>query len=135
MTDVFYDVRDELAVTSHKVYEIIIEVHEIKEWINTDWSTLTFIYVCILKGIRLLVQQLDSPTVFYAIWKLFARPTTIAGEGLQILTNARHSWLLRGKGLISEATFTCHTNCDTGLPFIMAISEDPWHSHLLPNGW
>ena len=23
MTDVFYDVRDELAVTSHKVYEIM----------------------------------------------------------------------------------------------------------------
>ena len=26
----------------------------------------------------------------------------------------------------------CHTYYDTGHPFIMVISEDPWHSHLLP---
>ena len=54
--------------------------------------------------------------------------TTIAGERLQILTYARHSWPLS-----SEGSFTCHTYCDTGLPFIMIISEDPWHSHLLPS--
>ena len=53
-----------------------------------------------------------------------------AGEGLQILTYARHSWPLS-----SEGSFTCHTYCDTGLPFIMVISEDPWHSHLLPSAW
>ena len=55
---------------------------------------------------------------------------TIAGEGLQILTYARHSWPLSSKG-----SLTCHTYCDTGLPFIMVISEDPWHSHLLPSVW
>ena len=54
----------------------------------------------------------------------------IAGEGLQILTYARHSWPLS-----SEGSLTCHTYCDTGLPFIMVISEDPWHSHLLPSVW
>ena len=37
--------------------------------------------------------------------------------------------------LSSEGSLTCHTHCDTGLPFIMAISEDPWHSHLLPSVW
>ena len=26
----------------------------------------------------------------------------------------------------------CHTHCDTGL---LVISEDPWHSHLLPSVW
>ena len=82
------DVRDELAVTSHKVYEIIIEKHEIKEWINADWSTLTFIYVCILKGIRMLVQRLDSPTIFHAIWKwcvcLFDRPTRMETSPLPV---------------------------------------------------
>ena len=31
-----------------------------------------------------------------------------------------------------ESSFTCHTYCDTGPPFIMVISEDSWHSHLLP---
>ena len=56
---------------------------------------------------------------------------TVAGEGLQILTYARHSWL----PLSSEGSLTCHTHCDTGLPFIMVISEDPWHSHLLPSVW
>ena len=54
----------------------------------------------------------------------------IAGEGLQILTYARHS-----RSLSSEGSLTCHTYCNTGLPFIMVISEDPLHSHLLPSVW
>ena len=49
---------------------------------------------------------------------------------LQILTYARHSWPMS-----SEGSLTCHTHCDTGLSFIMVISEDPWHSHLLPSVW
>ena len=49
---------------------------------------------------------------------------TIAGEGLQILTCARHSWQLS-----CEGSLACHTYCDTGHPFIMVISEDPSHSH------
>ena len=36
------------------------------------------------------------------------------------LTYARHSWPLS-----SEGSLTCHTY----LPFIMVISENPWHSH------
>ena len=43
---------------------------------------------------------------------------------------ARHSWPLS-----SEGSLTCHTYYDTGLPFIMVISEDPWHSHLMPSVW
>ena len=38
----------------------------------------------------------------------------IAGEVLQILTYARHSWPLS-----SEGSLACHTYCDTGHPFIM----------------
>ena len=56
--------------------------------------------------------------------------TSPAGEGLQIFTFDRHSWPLS-----SEGSLTCHTYCDTGHPFIMVISEDPWHSHLLPSVW
>ena len=52
---------------------------------------------------------------------------TITGEGLQILTHARHSWPLS-----SEDSLACHTYCDTGHPFIMVISENPSCSHLLP---
>ena len=55
---------------------------------------------------------------------------TIAGQGLQVLTSARHSWPLSREG-----SLTCHNCCDTGLPFIMVISEDPWHSHMLPSVW
>ena len=38
-------------------------------------------------------------------------------------------------GHCSKGSLTCHTYCDTGLPFIMFISEDPWHSHLFPSVW
>ena len=37
--------------------------------------------------------------------------------------------------LSSEGSLTCHTYCDTGLPFMMVIPEDPWYSHLLPSVW
>ena len=39
----------------------------------------------------------------------------IAGEGLQILTYARHLWPLS-----SEDSLSCFTKCDTGHPFIMS---------------
>ena len=53
---------------------------------------------------------------------------TIAGEGLQILIYARHSWPLS-----SEGSLACHIYCDTGHLFIIVISEDPRHSYLLPS--
>ena len=34
-----------------------------------------------------------------------------------------------------EVFFVCHTYSNTEHPFIMVISEDPWHSHLLPGIW
>ena len=46
-----------------------------------------------------------------------------------ILTNARH-W----RPLSNECSLAWHTYCDTGHPFIV-VSEDPWHSHLLPSVW
>ena len=49
---------------------------------------------------------------------------------MQILTYARHLWPLS-----SEGSILCYTYCDTGHPFIMVISEDQWHSHLLPSVW
>ena len=55
---------------------------------------------------------------------------TITGEGLQILTYARHLWPSS-----SEGSLPCHTLYDKGHPFIMVISEDPSHSHLLLIVW
>ena len=48
----------------------------------------------------------------------------------QILIFARHSW-----SLSSEGSLASHTSYDTGHPFIMFISEDPWYSHQLPSVW
>ena len=31
--------------------------------------------------------------------------------------------------------FSVHIYCDTEHPFIMVISKDPWHSHLLSSMW
>ena len=55
------------------------------------------------------------------------RDVTSAGEGLQIFTYARHSW-----SLSSEGSLAYHTYGDTGHSFVMVISENPWHLHLLP---
>ena len=60
-----------------------------------------------------------SPSLEYSlIWR-----GPIAGDRLQILTYARHSWPLSSGG-----SFACHTYCDTEHPYIMVISENPWHS-------
>ena len=45
-----------------------------------------------------------------------------------ILACARHVWQLS-----SEGSLACHTYCGKGHPFIMVISDDPWHSHLMPS--
>ena len=50
------------------------------------------------------------------------------GEGLQVLIHARHSLPLSSQGSLA-----CHTYCDTDHPFIIFISEDSWHYHLLPS--
>ena len=54
----------------------------------------------------------------------------IAGEGMQIFTYARHLWPLS-----SEDSLSYHSYCETGHPFILVISEDQWHSHLMPTAW
>ena len=49
--------------------------------------------------------------LFVCLFRIFLSfgYVTIAGEGLQILTFARHLWVL-----ISEDSLVCHTFCDTG---------------------
>ena len=48
------------------------------------------------------------------------RNFTISGEGLYDLTYNGHSWPLN-----SERSIACHTNCETGHPFIMVIIWGP----------
>ena len=50
--------------------------------------------------------------LFVCLFRIFLSfgYVTIAGEGLQILTFARHSWLLS-----SEGSLACHTYCDASV--------------------
>ena len=51
-------------------------------------------------------------------------------KGFKFFYLTRHSWPLS-----SEGSLLCHTYCDMGHPFVMIISEEQWHSHLLPSVW
>ena len=72
------------------------------------------------------------------IWSLYSHSrifhsygnVTNTGEGLQILTYDQHICPLSREGSLS-----CYTYCDMDQPFIMVISEDTLHSHLLPSVW
>ena len=76
------------------------------------------LFVCLFGGFL-------STREFSLIWR---RPHCL--WELRILNYARHSWPSSREGSLA-----CHTYCDMEHPFIMAISEDPWHSRLLPSIW
>ena len=67
--------------------------------------------------------RLSHSKIFHSIGDV-----TIVGEGLQILTYARHLWQLSSKGSLA-----CHTFCDTGHLIIMVKSEDPSQLRLMPS--
>ena len=56
------------------------------------------------------------------------RDVTITGDGLQILS---YAW--QSRPLSIEGSLASQTCSDTGYPFLIVISEDPWHAHLLPS--
>ena len=56
--------------------------------------------------------------------------STLPVKGWKFCFCAQHSLPLSNEGCLA-----CHTYCNTGHPFIIAISEDPWHLHLLPSIW
>ena len=78
-------------------------------------KSVTFFFKMHLKN---LVVYLFGVFLHYRIFHSFG-DVTITGEGLQILTYARHSW-----SLSSEGSLTCHTYCDTVQTFIMVMSDD-----------
>ena len=82
------------------------------------------LYICLFVCL-FVCCFLSSSRIFHSYTDV-----TITGEGLQIFSFARHSWPLS-----SEGSIACLTYCDTGHSFLMVISEDPWHSHLLPSVW
>ena len=85
----------------------------------------------------IFLQQLLSAINIRIIWLLSSHSRTFHSYGDITITSAakfnlyaRQSWSLR-----SESSLACHTYCDAGHPFMMVISEDPWHSRLLPSVW
>ena len=105
-----------------------LQTHRCKQFWNTLVSkthpkdTLGFSKLCML-GLLFVLGFSSLSKIFHSYGDVI-----IAGEGLQILTYARHSWPLS-----SEGSLAYHTYCDTGHPFKMVISEDPWHSNLQPS--
>ena len=65
-------------------------------------------------------------------WEFFTHIETppVLVKGFKFLTYSQHLWPLS-----SDSSLTCYIYYDTGHLFIIIISEDPWHSHLLPNFW
>ena len=61
-----------------------------------------------------------STTFHYCIWRC-----RHYRWGALNLTFARHSWPLSSEGFIAW-----HSECDTGHPFIIVISEDPLYSRI-----
>ena len=80
-----------------------------------DWSIFLGLFVWVLRPTQEFFTHMETTSLLVK---------------LQIFTYNRHSWSLRREG-----SFTCHTYCDTRHPFMMVISEDTWHSHLLPSVW
>ena len=112
-------------------------------WLRKYTRTWNICHVAtILKGnrnrvVEILLQLENKYTYSFVCLFVVFRPTrefftrvTITCEGLQIMTNARISWPFS-----SEGSLACHTYSDTGQSFIMVISDDPWHSHLLQSVW
>ena len=86
--------------------------HVTFKWLK-DHVIIVCLFVCLS---ACLLRGFSSHSRNFHSYRVF----TNAGERLQILTYALHSWPLS-----SEGSFACHTYCDTVHLFIMVISENP----------
>ena len=80
------------------------------------------------EGLKMLVSSHLTQTFECLQVNSFGEMEWCTGEEQR--TFAQHSW-----SVSNEGSLTCHTYCHSSNPFIMVISEDPWHSHLLLNVW
>ena len=75
-----------------------------------DTATCTWLVVGLLDGVYRPTRE------FFTHMETSPLPV----KRCKFLTYARHLWPLSNEG-----SLMCHIHCDTGLPFIMVISEDP----------
>ena len=81
-----------------------------------------FVYIaCLIVCFRFFVP-LEN---FSLIWKRHHYRWWTTNFDLYLPLMAIENWWL----------FMYHTCCDTGQPFFIVISDDPWHSRLLPSVW
>ena len=94
---------------------------------NNDQRDL--VHSLVHRHLCLKVCQCDCFVLFSRKCSTHSRIFHSFGGDLPVanLTHARHLWPLSSKG-----SLVCHTNCDTGQPFIMAISET---SRPMPSVW
>ena len=64
---------------------------------------------------------------------LMTSPLMVKGCKFRLMLGTHGHWAVRVLWLSSEGSLMCHTYCDTGQPFLMVISKDPWNSYLLPS--
>ena len=86
------------------------KIRDLRVYIGSIDEKSAFVYTCFL--------GFDETLILFENFSLIG-DVTITGEGLHILTYARHS-----SPLSSESSLACHTYCDTGHPFIIIITRE-----------
>ena len=119
-----YQVKFKYLEYTKAVYSGILYISIFLEMISVDEINYRclFVFVCLYGGF--------SPSREY-FTQLETSPLTMRGNKFWPIYT-RNSWPLI---ISSDGSFTCQTYCDTGQPFIGVVSEDPWHSYLLPSVW
>ena len=98
--------------------------NEIRNFKKNSLKIVYLLHFCCLLvwyDFCLFVLSLSSHSSFSFIWRRHYCQWRAAKFDLCSALMAIEQW----------GFFKCHTICDTGLPFIMVISEDQWDSNLL----
>ena len=85
--------------------------------------------ICFSENIAKMLVYADPEWQTYT-WSVIIYTVHESLHLLKLLTYARYFWPFN-----SEGSLACHVYCDTEHPFLMVLSEDPWHSHPLPSVW
>ena len=85
------------------------ELHQLintQRFLNVKHLTMCLLFVWGFRPTREFITHMEKSTLMVKGCKFWPMPLSSGGSS------------------------TWHTHCDTGHPFIMVISEDPWQSHL-----
>ena len=79
-----------------------------------------------LQNLHHCINLAETVVVIFLFFTMYLSVFMIRYD--MIFQKCMQYWLIR-------SFFVCDSYCDTDQPFIMVISDDPWHSHLLPSVW